>query len=286
MIAFLGMGLLGSNFVRALRQRGEDVHVWNRTTAKARALEATGAHPFDRADDAVRGADRVHIVVADDAAVDSVLGEIAGALEPGVAIVDHSTTLPSLTGERVERWNGRGFNFVHAPVFMGPQNALQATGTMLASGDRARYDRVAYALEPMTGRLIYLGADPTRAALFKLMGNLFLEAMIGGITDMFALAKSRGVPAADAAKMLDWFNPGSFAPGRARKMSEGQFADPSWTLAMARKDARLMMETAAQGGEALSVIPAVVALMDQQIARGNAGHDWTVIAEASVQPTS
>jgi len=43
MIAFLGMGLLGSNFVRALRRRGEDVQVWNRSPAKAKLLEAEGA---------------------------------------------------------------------------------------------------------------------------------------------------------------------------------------------------------------------------------------------------
>jgi len=37
MIAFFGMGLLGSNFVRAYRRRAEDVRVWNRTIEKARA---------------------------------------------------------------------------------------------------------------------------------------------------------------------------------------------------------------------------------------------------------
>src|SRR5262245_42175620 len=37
-IAFFGMGLLGSNFVRALRRRGEEVRVWNRSAGKARAL--------------------------------------------------------------------------------------------------------------------------------------------------------------------------------------------------------------------------------------------------------
>ncbi|MBD0288676.1 MAG: NAD(P)-dependent oxidoreductase, partial [Flavisolibacter sp.] len=33
MKAFLGMGLLGSNFVRAMLQKGEEVQVWNRTAA-------------------------------------------------------------------------------------------------------------------------------------------------------------------------------------------------------------------------------------------------------------
>jgi 3-hydroxyisobutyrate dehydrogenase len=34
MKAFLGMGLLGSNFVKAMLKQGEEVQVWNRTHAK------------------------------------------------------------------------------------------------------------------------------------------------------------------------------------------------------------------------------------------------------------
>ena len=43
MIAYLGLGLLGTNFVRAMLRRGEAVRVWNRSAEKARALEAEGA---------------------------------------------------------------------------------------------------------------------------------------------------------------------------------------------------------------------------------------------------
>ena len=55
MKAFLGMGLLGSNFVKAMIKKGEEVQVWNRTTSRARALETFGAKAFDQAADAVRG---------------------------------------------------------------------------------------------------------------------------------------------------------------------------------------------------------------------------------------
>ena len=37
------MGLLGSNFVKALLKKGEQVNVWNRTHSRAQALEAFGA---------------------------------------------------------------------------------------------------------------------------------------------------------------------------------------------------------------------------------------------------
>ena len=60
MIAFLGMGLLGSNFVKALLKKGEQVQVWNRTTARATALETAGAKAFSNAADAVKGAGRIH----------------------------------------------------------------------------------------------------------------------------------------------------------------------------------------------------------------------------------
>src|SRR5262245_9524 len=143
MIAFFGTGLLGAGFVRALRRRGEDVNVWNRTPAKAQALVADGARAFDDPAAAARGAARVHLTLSDDASVDEVLELARPGLAPDVVIVDHTTTAPSGTAARAARWAERGVAFQHAPVFMGPQNALESTGVMLASGDRARYDALA-----------------------------------------------------------------------------------------------------------------------------------------------
>src|SRR5579871_3276725 len=123
MIAFLGTGLLGANFTRALLRRGESVQVWNRTPAKARALEADGAKAFDDPADAVRGAARVHLTLSDDAAVDDVLERARPGFAPGVILVDHTSTAPSGTRARAQRWEERKVAFQHAPVFMGPQNA-------------------------------------------------------------------------------------------------------------------------------------------------------------------
>ena len=53
MKAFLGMGLLGSNFVQAMIKRGENVQVWNRTASKAQELEKLGAKAFTQVADAV-----------------------------------------------------------------------------------------------------------------------------------------------------------------------------------------------------------------------------------------
>jgi 3-hydroxyisobutyrate dehydrogenase len=279
MIAFFGMGLLGSNFVKAFRRRGEEVHVWNRTPAKAHALEADGAKAFDNPAEAVRGAARVHLTLSDDAAVDEVLERARPGFGADVVIVDHTTTSPSGTAERAKRWAERGVAFQHAPVFMGPPNALEGTGLMLASGDKARFDALSPELSKMTGKLVYLGPQSERAASFKLLGNLFLIEMTTGLVETLTLAKDLGIPAAEAATLFDAFNPAVTLGPRIKRILEGNFSQPSWELGMARKDARLMLEAAKAGGMPLTVLPSIAEKMDSWLQRGHAHDDWMVIAK-------
>jgi 3-hydroxyisobutyrate dehydrogenase len=279
MIAFYGMGLLGSNFVRALRRRGEEVRVWNRNPKRAEALAADGAVPVADPAEAARGASRLHLTLSDDAAVDDVLEKIRPGLEPGAIIVDHTTTAPTGTRARAKRWAERGIAFQHAPVFMGPQNALESSGVMLASGDRARFDALSAELGTMTGKVLYMGPEPERAASFKLLGNEFLMFMTAGLADFFSLAKALHIAPEDAGALFQSFNPGTMLPARVKRILDGNFDDPSWELVMARKDARLMLEEAKSAGATLSVLPAIAELMDRFIAQGHSGSDWTIIAK-------
>jgi 3-hydroxyisobutyrate dehydrogenase len=283
MIAFFGTGMLGSGFVRALRRRGEDVHVWNRTHAKAKALEVHGARAFADPADAARDATRIHLSVSDDAAVDDVLERARAGFAPGVVIVDHTTTAASGTAARVARWQDRAIAFVHAPVFMGPQNALESTGIMLVSGDPARVESLKPALEAMTGKLVNFGPRVDAAAAFKLLGNLYLMFLTTGLADFLALAKATGVAPEDAAKLLDVFNPGVTVGARMKRMLDGKFSEPSWELSMARKDARIMLEEAARANVPLAVLPAIAARMDAVIAEGHGGDDWTVLAKDALK---
>jgi 3-hydroxyisobutyrate dehydrogenase len=67
-------------------------------------------------------------------------------------------------------------------------------------------------------------------------------------------------------------------------MTDVAFADPSWELRMARKDARLMIDAASDAGVPLAVLPAIAARMDAVIAEGHGEDDWTVIAKDAVRP--
>jgi 3-hydroxyisobutyrate dehydrogenase len=278
MIAVLGTGLLGSGFARALAGKGETVHVWNRTPERARAIADGKISAFDSVADAVRGADRIHVTLSDDAAVDAVLA--AAGLAAGALVIDHSTTSTAGAVARTQRWRDAGVTYAHAPVFMGPQQALEGTGLMLVSGDRDVVARITPLVARMTGKVIDLGDRVDAAAAFKLFGNLFLMAMTLGVADMLGLARAMGVAPETAATLFEHFKPGAAVGARAARMIEVARGkdDPSWELAMARKDARLIQAEAERGGASLILLDAIAARMDEAIARGLGRADWTVIA--------
>ena len=153
MVAFLGMGLLGTNFVKAMLKKGAEVQVWNRTPDKATALETDGAKAFALPADAVRNADVIHVTLKDDASVSDVLNLAQSGFKPGAIIVDHTTTSVEGAIERTKLWKERGYTYLHAPVFMGPINALESTGFMLVSGDQSVISKLEPQLSAMTGRL-------------------------------------------------------------------------------------------------------------------------------------
>lgn len=285
-IAFLGTGLMGTGFVRRLLAQGHDVHVWNRTAAKATALQAQGAKAFADAAAAVVGVDRVHLSLADDASVDAVLEPLAGAngantaIAAGTWIVDHTTTAATATAARAARWDARGCSFVHAPVFMGPANAAEGTGIMLVSGAPARCETLLPALQAMTGQVVNMGPQPERAAAFKLLGNLTILGIIGVLGDVNRLGHAMGIGTADSFSLFKHFNPGTTLTARAERIVSADVNAPSFELAMARKDVRLMIEEAQQGGMALALMPALAALFDAGIAKGQGALD--VVSAARV----
>jgi 3-hydroxyisobutyrate dehydrogenase len=277
-IAFFGTGLMGTGFVRRLRASGHDVNVFNRTLEKARALEADGARVFADPAAALAGAERIHLSLADDASVDAVLEPLAERIPQGTWIIDHTTTAVTPTAERVKRWDARGRTFVHAPVFMAPSNALEGTGLMLVSGARARHDALLPELQKMTGTVVYMGEAPERAAAFKLFGNLTLIGILGVLGDVNRLAHALGIPTGEAFSLFKQFNPGQLLPARAARIESGDMTKPSFEVAMARKDVRLMIEEAQRGGIELFVMPGVAAMFDAAIARGEGALDVAAAA--------
>ncbi len=279
-IALLGTGLLGAGMVENLLAKGHTVRVWNRTPGKLAPLVQRGAIAAADPAAAARGVSRVHLVLTDDAVVDAVIGQARAGIGDGVPVVDHSTNLPKKVAARFASLRAQGVRYVPAPVFMSPQNAREASGLMLLAGPKADADALAPELAPMTGKVHWVGERPDLAAVWKLAGNSMFFALAGAVADVLAMGRANDVPAESMLGLFDVWKVGGSLPflgQRVAKAAAGVAGTPSFELAMARKDARLMQETAAR--QPLIVLPAVAAAMDRAIARGDGKLDYAAFTK-------
>jgi len=277
-VAVLGMGLLGSGFAEGLLARGgTEVVVWNRSPAKTLPLVALGASAAESPADAVRDADRVHLVLLDDDVVDATIADLRGALSPGTVIIDHTTTQPARTAARAAALEADGIQYLHAPVMMGPGAARLAKGFMLIAGPTARVESIRTAVSAMTGELWHVGERADLAAVYKLFGNASVLSVIGVVADVMRLADATGVARSAVLEMLARTNLNAAVVTRGPLMVSGEF-ESNFTLDVARKDVRLMLETVSP--DAAPMLKALAGRMDQSLAAGHGQEDFAVIGRS------
>lgn len=273
MIAFLGTGLLGSGMVEHALGRGEQVRVWNRTADKTAALVAKGAVAAATPAEAVAGCERVHLVLAEDDAVDAVIAALRPGLAPNALLLDHSTNLPARVAERVARLHSEGVAYVHAPVFMAPSDGRKGTGFIVLGGDPALAERARPALAKMTGALLDGGPTAAGPATLKLCGNALFIGLAGVMGDVLAVGAAGGITTEQTLALFEHLKPS--AQFTASRVAVAGSRPATFELTMARKDVRLMLTTA---GDGLVVLPAVAAAMDRAIDAGRGAADYAVFA--------
>lgn len=276
-IAVLGTGLLGSGMVRNLMAKGHAVRAWNRSADKLAPLAAEGAYAAADPGDAARGADRVHLVLTADDAVESVLAAALPGIGDGVPVLDHSTNLPARVAARSTDLRGRGVRYLHAPVFMGPQNARDGTGLMLVAGPTAEVEALTPGLSEMTGKVWHVGERADLAAIHKLSGNALLVSLSGTLGDILSMGEANGLDAAQTLAVFDVFKPGAAVGAFGARVAAAGTSPASFELSMARKDVRLMIE-ASGGDDGLVVFPALAAAMDAALADGQGDRDFAIFA--------
>lgn len=275
-IAVLGTGLLGSGFVLHQCDLGKPVVAWNRSRDKLAPLAEAGATLAATPAEAVAGAERVHLVLSEDRVVDAVLADVLDALPADVPIIDHSTNLPRGVAERYTRLRSAGIRYLHAPVFMAPANSRAGTGMMLIAGPTAEVEALTPALEEMTGTVWHVGERPDLAAIHKLHGNACFIGLAGIVGDLLKMGAAQDLTPKETLALFDAFQPGKSLPWIAKRVVRAEGAATDFALAMARKDVRLMIDSAA--GAPLNVLPSVAERMDAAIGDGDGDRDFAIFA--------
>jgi len=280
-IGFIGLGNMGAAIAANLVRAGHEVVVWNRSAAKAQSLVGLGAVLAPNPKAAAAEREAVFTMLADDAALDSVLSGPQGLLEGlrrGSLHVSLST-IAVATAERLTALHAeRGQHLLSAPVFGRPEAAAAAKLFVVAGGRKADVDLAKPLFDAISQRLFYIGETPSAANLVKLCGNFMILAAIETMAEAMTLAQRGGV----AKKQFVEVMTGSLfdAPvyrNYGNGLVEGRFKPAGFAAPLGLKDMRLV----GQSAEALRVpMPVLNVLRDhllQTIAAEGEDADWSAI---------
>ncbi len=247
-LALLGTGKMGLPMARRLCEAGFDVHVWNRTRAKAEPLAAFGATVHERVQDAVAGRPFVVGMLENGQINAQVLFEqgAAAAMQPGALFIDMASIQPRQAREHAARLQALGLRQIDAPVSGGTVGAEQGTLAIMAGGDAADFDAALPLFAPL-GRATHVGPHGA-GQLTKLANQMIVGITIGAVAEALLLAAKGG---ADMAKVREAMM-GGFADSRilqvhGQRMVERDFAARA-RIPIQLKDLRNALLTAGEIG--------------------------------------
>ncbi|MFI8931023.1 NAD(P)-dependent oxidoreductase [Streptomyces sp. NPDC053474] len=272
-VAVLGTGTIGAPVARNLRGAFA-VSVWNRTPAKAAelaALDGVEAHADPAA--AVAGADVVVTVLKDGPAVREVMEAAAPGLAPGTVWVQLSTVGVAAATDLAGFAERHGLVLYDAPVQGTKQPAENGQLVVLAAGPRAGRERAEPVFDAIGSRTVWVSEEHGAASRLKLALNGFVFALTHGAAESLALAEGLGV---DPALVVDVIAGGPldspFFRAKAAAMLAGDHA-PSFSVANAAKDARLVVEAARSAGVPVDVTAAGLRRFERAAEAGHGDKD-------------
>ena len=238
-VAFVGLGAMGSRMARRLLATGYDLHVWNRTRAKAGALVAEGATVTETPAEAAARAGTVITMVADPDALAAVTdgpSGIAAGVRDGSLVVEMSTVGP-LAIRALRAALPPHADLVDAPVLGSLSEAEGGTLKVFVGGSAGAYERVRPLLEAL-GSPLHAGGLGAGAAA-KLVANSTLFGVLGVLGEALALADSLGLDRSTAFEVLAGTPVAAQAERRREPLESGEFPR-RFALSLARKDADLV----------------------------------------------
>ena len=276
-IAFLGLGKMGTPMVLRLLAAGHEVTVWNRTRARAEALD--GVTVASTPAEAARDAEAVLTMLFDDAAHEAVLlGQdgVLNALRPRALHIVLSTISVVLSEWLTAEHVLRNQMYVAAPVFGRPSVAEQGRLWIVAAGEDAAIAKARPLLEALSRGITVLGAESHQAHALKLGGNFLISAMIHSLAEAFVYAEGQGI---DPAIFLETVNSALFqSPFYAAygNVMLNPPTQPGATIELGAKDLNLLREAAANRQTSLSLANTLAEVFKEAAESGLGGEDWAV----------
>jgi 3-hydroxyisobutyrate dehydrogenase len=287
-LGFIGLGVMGRPMALNLARAGTALIVWNRSVDKSEVLRAAGATVAMTPSEVYKQARVVILMLANEAAIDSVLGRGTVDFNTNVAghvIVHMGTTSADYSRKLDVDINAAGGSYVEAPVSGSRKPAEDGQLVAMLAGEKAAVEAVRLLLKPMSRQAIICGSVPN-ALLMKLSVNLFLITMVTGIAEAFHFADRHGL---DLQQFLAVLDAGPMASSVSRMKAAklvGRDFDVQASIADVLNNNRLIAEAARESKLASPLLDVCYALYSETLALGDGQSDMVAVVRAIEQRTA
>jgi 3-hydroxyisobutyrate dehydrogenase-like beta-hydroxyacid dehydrogenase len=272
---------MGSRIAANLLKAGHKVRAWNRERDAVDALARAGATPVSTAREAFSG-DAVFSMLADDAAVHAVIDPLLDGAPKGLVHVNMATISVALARDLAARHKDHGLFYVAATVFGRPELAAAAKLTIVAAGDPTAIARVQPLLDVIGQKTWPMGAQPERANVVKLAGNVLLGAAVEAMAEASAMVARYGIAPGDFLSVLTtgvFAAPAYVTYGDA--IAKERYDPPGFRLSLTLKDMRLALAAADEVTAPMPLADVVYESLLEAAARGDADRDLAALARVS-----
>jgi 3-hydroxyisobutyrate dehydrogenase-like beta-hydroxyacid dehydrogenase len=270
-VGVIGLGNIGGHVATNLVADGHDVVLFDVDPARARAIE--GARAVGAVADVGAACGVTVLSLPTPAVVRQVADEWATAAAEGTVLVDLSTNSPEVVRDLGARLAATGHQLVEAPLTGGAIGAERRILSFMVAGDDDAVARVRPVLEPLGRAFVHLGPLGLGNTM-KLVNSLIAFTTTWVSLEGLSLAAKSGIPVQQAVEVLRTNGVANFYLDRMVENIDTRNAPTQFALALAAKDAGLIVETGRALGVPTPAGAAVLQVLVGAIAAGLGDHDW------------
>jgi 3-hydroxyisobutyrate dehydrogenase-like beta-hydroxyacid dehydrogenase len=256
---------------------GFPLTVWNRTKGKTDELVKKGAKAAGSAKEVAAQSDVIVSMIADGPALEAItFGDsgVQAGIKSGSVFIDMSTVDPESSMRVVKAVEAKGAKMLRAPVSGSTVLASSGTLTILASGDKAAFDRCLPIFQTMGQKVFHVGTGD-QARYLKLVLNM----MVGTTCQMLAEALTFGKKAGLEWKQMLEIISASVVGSPLVNYKAGPIGDrnfkPAFTAALMAKDFDLALKAGAELGVAMPTIGLVRQFLNMMKGTGRGDLDFS-----------
>jgi 2-hydroxy-3-oxopropionate reductase len=278
-LGFIGLGIMGRPMARHLLDTGSPLTVHSRSPGPVDELVGAGAERAESPAAVGAASDVVITMLPDTPDVEQVLfgpDGVASTASAGSLVIDMSSIDPIATGAFAGRLADQGVDMLDAPVSGGEKGAIDASLSIMVGGSPEAFLRASPVLAAMGKSIVHVGPGGA-GQVAKACNQLVVAATIEAVAEALALAARAGVDAAKVREaLLGGFAGSKILEVHGQRMLDRAF-DPGFRARLHRKDARIVLEAAAQVGAAVPAFEVVARQLDELVAEGGGELDHSAL---------